>query len=131
MTNLAEQVGWYLFLLFLMAVATLLVKGLMKMVCDEAAQGNVVDTTDALIALVLIVAKLAKSNWHATVCTVAVYLSMLGLASLSVYASLGYSVTAFAVTGFLTPLLKRRLKFSAETSAPQVSPPEQSTDSNS
>lgn len=132
MTNLAEQVGWLAFLLFVMTVSGLLAKGLLKMVWDESAQGNVVDTTDALIALVMIVVswfQLARSNWLATVCTVAVYLLMLGSTSVSVYASIGYSVVTFVITAHFTPLLKRRLKTSAKASSTQASQPEQSSDS--
>ena len=132
MTNFAENVGWLIFLTCAAAAAGSLVKGLLKLVWDESTEGNVVDTTDALFAMASIVLgwlQLLKSRWLATVCTVAVFLLMLGSTSVSVYASLGYSVMAFAVIGLLTPMLTRRLKSLAKTSTSQTSQSEQSSDS--
>jgi hypothetical protein len=104
----AETIGTLLAMLTCTALGGLLAKVLILRYWDESSKGNVVDTTDALIALFSIVfswIQLLKSNWVATVCTVAVYLSLTAMSQISVYASLGYSSMVFAIVGFLSPAL--------------------------
>lgn len=132
MSKLAETIGWICFLLAVAAASGALVKGIFKLTWDESSKGNVVDTTDALIAMASVVMgwlQLMKSNWLATVCTVAVFLLTSGSSSVSVYASLGFSVMTFVVTGLATPRLKRKVESLSETPTRQTSQSDESSDS--
>ena len=132
MTHFAETVGWIVFLACVIIMSINLSKAVLEMVWDESAKGKVVDTTDALFAMSSTVfswIKLMKSNWLATVCAVAVLLLMLGSTSISVYASFGYSVMAYAISGIFTPMLLRRLKPLSKASTLQASQPDKSIDS--
>jgi predicted phage tail protein len=132
MLKIAENLGWICFLLAIAAAAGAFSKGIFKVLWDESAKGNVVDTTDALIAMASIVMgwlQLMKSNWLATGCTVAVFFLTSGSTSVSVYASLGFSVMTFVVTGLLTPRLKRNVESLSETPARQTPQSDKSSDS--
>lgn len=115
--NFAESLGSLLAMMACAALGALVAKLFILKFWDESSKGNVVDSTDALIALGSIVisfSKLLKSNWVATVCTVAVYSSLAAMSEMSVYASLGYSAVVFTIVGFLSPALLRRVKPSAQ-----------------
>lgn len=132
MTHFAEGLGWLLYLALVMTFVVNSVTSLVKLVWVESSEGKVVDSTDALI----IIGKTCmcwfqhmRSNRWASVCAVAVFLLMSISSSVSVYASFGYSSIAYAISGFLTPYLIRRMKPLAPVSTVQASPPAQSTDS--
>lgn len=109
----AETLGLILSLLAVVSLFGALTRAFITQVWQDSAKGNVVDTTDALIALGMIVfssLKLLKSHWVATVSTVAVFISLTVWSEISVHASLGYSAVVCAIVGFLTPSLLRRVR---------------------
>lgn len=132
MLQFAENLGWICFLLAVATASGVLIRGLFKLMWDESSKGNVVDSTDALIAMASIVMgwiQLMKSNWLATVCTVAVfYLTSVSM-SVSVYASLGYSVMTFVITGLATPRFKQNLESLSEAPGYQTPRSDKSSDS--
>ena len=132
MTHFADSLGWFLYLLLVMAFVTSSVTSIVKLVWTEGAEGKVVDSTDALMDIgktcVCWIQHMKANRW-ASVCAVAVFLLMSTSSSVSVYASLGYSSIAYAISGFLTPILIRRLKPLAPVSTAQASSPVQSSDS--
>lgn len=116
MLFVAESLGSILAMLACVTLGGFLAKAFFLRFLEESSKGNVVDSTDALIALGEIVigySKLMKSYWVATVCTVAVFTSLTAMSEISVYASLGFSTVVFAIVGFASPALLRRLKRSS------------------
>lgn len=109
----AETFGFWLALTSAMLAVSALVRSLVQLVWTESLEGRVVDATDALDAMILIVIQgisWAKSNGLATVCTVASFTLLSGWIGVSVFASFGLSTVVLAVVGFATPAFMKKAK---------------------
>ncbi len=131
MIDFARNVGWLLSLGLVMALVGHIVFVVLKLIWDQGAIGEEVDSGDALIASAKTVGswlQLLKSSWLATVCAVAVLLLLWGYTEVGFYASLGFSALTYAISGVLTPTVLNRLKPLAASQSAQALP-EKSSDS--
>lgn len=119
----AETLGSILTLAVFVLLGSLAAKHLWLKHWEQSANGTVVDATDALIALGLIVVsflKLMKLNWVATVSTVATF-SLTAMSGISVYASIGYSSMVLAILGYMFPSFLRRVNRPIQETSPEQS----------
>ena len=132
MIQIAQDVGFWLFLAALMALVGQIVRTVLTLVWNQGAIGEEVDSMEALIASVSTVIswlKLLKSNRLATVCALAILFLLWGSTEVGALASLGFSVLSYFISGLLTPMFMLRLKPIAASNNSQVISPEQSSDS--
>lgn len=112
----AETFGFWMALVMISLLTFAAAKSLVQFIWAESFEGRVVDATDALDALILIVPKCfawVKSNGLATVCTVASFTCLSGWVGVSVFASFGLSTTVLVVVGFLTPAFMKKAEVSS------------------
>lgn len=101
----AQYVGWLLTLATVIVAVGHITKALIVLVWKEASEFRQVSGDDAFRALIRMVADLLgllRLRWLATVCSVATLSTSLML-DVDGYASFGFCVITFVITGVATP----------------------------